>query len=69
MRFGSVNQLYLTTIPLGPVLDVIPYVCADGYTIQMTIIPTYTEFLGYDDPGGFAVQASPLAPVPWRVAH
>ncbi|MBI3881319.1 MAG: hypothetical protein HY301_14805 [Verrucomicrobia bacterium] len=35
-------------MPFGPVLDVIPYVSADGYTIQMTIIPTLTEFLGYD---------------------
>src|SRR3954469_2462922 len=35
-------------IPFGPVLDVIPYVNADGYTIQMSIVPTLTEFLGYD---------------------
>jgi general secretion pathway protein D len=35
-------------IPFGPVLDVIPYVSADGYTIQMNIVPTLTEFLGYD---------------------
>jgi type II secretory pathway component GspD/PulD (secretin) len=33
---------------LGPVLDVVPYVSADGYTIQMTIIPTIKEFIGYD---------------------
>ena len=44
-------------IPLGPTLDVIPYVSADGYTIQMTIIPALIEFLGYDNPGPFAVQA------------
>lgn len=35
-------------IPFGPVLDVVPYVNADGYTIQMSIVPTLTEFLGYD---------------------
>ena len=35
-------------IPFGPVLDVIPYVSADGYTIEMSIVPTLTEFLGYD---------------------
>ncbi len=46
-----------SVIPLGPTLDVIPYVCADGYTIQMTIIPTVVEFVGYDDPGQFVVQA------------
>lgn len=33
---------------LGPVLDVVPYVQADGHTIQMTVIPTFKEFLGYD---------------------
>jgi general secretion pathway protein D len=32
----------------GPVLDVVPYVSADGYSIQMTIIPSVKEFLGYD---------------------
>ncbi|MBM3882209.1 MAG: hypothetical protein FJ387_21235 [Verrucomicrobia bacterium] len=43
---------YLTSaIPVGPMLDVIPNVGADGYTITLTVIPTLTEFLGYDDPG------------------
>jgi general secretion pathway protein D len=46
-----------TPVPLGPTLDVIPYVSADGFTIQMTIIPTILEFIGYDDPGAFIVQA------------
>jgi general secretion pathway protein D len=36
-------------IPFGQVLDVIPYVSADGYTIQMSIVPTFTEFLGYNE--------------------
>lgn len=35
-------------LAFGPVLDVIPYVNADGYTVQMTIVPTLSEFLGYD---------------------
>jgi general secretion pathway protein D len=43
------------------VLDVIPYVAADGHTIHMTIIPTLTEFLGYDDPGAFVPQAQGAA--------
>ena len=29
-------------------IDVLPTVSADGVTIQMTIIPTLTEFVGYD---------------------
>src|SRR5690606_12688018 len=51
-------QVTFTTqaFEFGPVLDVIPYVSADGYTIQMTIIPTLTQFLGYDDAGGFINQ-------------
>ena len=47
-----------TTISLGPVLDVIAYVSADDYSIQMTMIPNVTEFLGYDNPGQFVPQAS-----------
>ena len=44
-------------LPFGPALDVIPYVSADEFSVQMTIIPTVTEFIGYDDPGKFVVQA------------
>ncbi len=54
-----------TPIPLGPTLDVIPHVSADGYTIQMSLIPTLTEFLGYDDPGQFqSVVGDLAAPTP-----
>jgi len=35
-------------IPLGQTLDVVPFVSADGYTIEMSIVPSFTEFLGYD---------------------
>lgn len=53
---GTVNQAAAATfvqpttspVPLGPVIDVLPTVSADGYTIQMAIIPTLTEFVGYD---------------------
>jgi type II secretory pathway component GspD/PulD (secretin) len=34
----------------GPMMDVVPYVLSDGYTINLAIIPTVTEFLGYDTP-------------------
>ena len=53
----TVNQAQPTVVyplpeqmELGPVLDVIPCVLADGYTINMTLIPTLTEFVGYDNP-------------------
>ena len=57
--FGQVVQqpvgsAFIYPIPqqveLGPVLDVIPYVLSDGYTVNLTLIPTLTEFAGYDDP-------------------
>lgn len=46
---GAGFQPQTATVPLGPTLDVIPYVSADGYSVQMTIIPQIVEFLGYDD--------------------
>ena len=35
-------------VEVGPVLDVVPYVLSDGYTINLTLIPSLTEFNGYD---------------------
>ena len=56
----SVN--YSTSfIPLGPSLDVLPTVSADGYSIQMALLPTYLEFLQYDPPGQFVPQAQGAA--------
>jgi len=37
-------------IEVGPILDVVPYVLSDGYTINLTLIPSDTEFDGYDNP-------------------
>ena len=37
-------------IEVGPVLDVLPYVLSDGYTINLTLIPSETEFAGYSVP-------------------
>lgn len=34
-------------IETGPLLDVVPYVLSDGYTINLTLIPSLTEFAGY----------------------
>jgi beta-lactamase regulating signal transducer with metallopeptidase domain len=44
------SALYVSEpMELGPVLDVIPTVLPDGYTIALTVIPTVTEFLGYQE--------------------
>jgi general secretion pathway protein D len=37
-------------VETGPVLDVVPDVLSDGYTINLTLIPSLTEFAGYDTP-------------------
>ncbi|HON07504.1 MAG TPA: hypothetical protein PLW02_05315, partial [Verrucomicrobiota bacterium] len=57
------SQIYPITeaYEIGPVLDVIPSVSADGYTIQLTLIPTLKEFLGYDDPGQFVAQVQSVS--------
>jgi general secretion pathway protein D len=34
-------------IETGPVLDVVPYVLSDGYTINLTLIPSLVDFNGY----------------------
>ncbi len=54
---GSQITFSTDQLPFGPTLDVMPTVSADGYSIQMVLIPTFTEFLGYDNPGQFVPQA------------
>jgi general secretion pathway protein D len=51
----TVNEEQVET---GPLLDVVPYVLADGYTINLTLIPSLTEFGGYDTPPSVANAAA-----------
>jgi len=37
-------------VEVGPILDVVPYVLSDGCTINLALIPSLTEFNGYDQP-------------------
>lgn len=37
-------------IETGPILDVLPDVLSDGYTINLTLIPSLIEFTGYQQP-------------------
>ncbi len=48
-------------LPFGPILDVIPYVSSDDVSIQLTLIPGFTEFIGYDDPGDFVAQVQSVS--------
>src|SRR5580692_10650537 len=41
---------YTQQVEIGPILDVVPYVLSDGYTINMSLIPSLTDFNGYDTP-------------------
>ena len=46
---GGTVQPTVTQQQMGPSLSVLPYVNADGYTIEMSIAPSITEFLGYEE--------------------
>src|SRR5215469_16646895 len=37
-------------VETGPILDVLPAVLSDGYTINLTLIPSLIEFTGYQTP-------------------
>jgi general secretion pathway protein D len=37
-------------VETGPTLDVVPYVLSDGYTINLTLIPSLVDFAGYATP-------------------
>jgi type II secretory pathway component GspD/PulD (secretin) len=43
-------QPVTTQVETGPILDVVPYVLSDGYTINLALIPSVTEFVGYATP-------------------
>ena len=44
----SAIQPVTQSIETGPILDVVPYVLSDGYTINLALIPSLTDFNGYD---------------------
>jgi general secretion pathway protein D len=44
------SSLYVTEpISCGPIMDVIASVLPDGFTIALTMVPSITEFLGYQE--------------------
>lgn len=49
---AGTSAITFTTQPVetGPILDVVPYVLSDGYTINLALIPSVTEFTGYETP-------------------
>ncbi len=47
---GPVGGTNVYSVPLGPTLDVLPYVDSRKGSVRMTLIPNITEFLGFADP-------------------
>jgi len=56
----SLSTVTYNTSPLetGPILDVVPYLLADGYTINMALIPSLTDFLGYGQVPSLTIASS-----------
>ena len=55
---------------IGPTLDVVPYVLADGYTINLTLIPEVLQFNGYDSvPQVPGVSVQGVVQVPTVLPH
>lgn len=66
---GVATNIFQTfQMGVGPTLDLVPDVSADGYTILMKLIPTVKEFLGYDEPNSLTstsvMPAVRLVPLP-----
>ncbi len=47
-KHGSEPRPITEPFEFGPSLDVVPSVQPDGFTVNMTMIPTLREFIGYD---------------------
>jgi type II secretory pathway component GspD/PulD (secretin) len=46
---GTNGVLQTERMPFGPVLDLVPTLSQDGYTLELRVLPTVTEFVGYDE--------------------
>jgi general secretion pathway protein D len=58
----AASSSYTTTaFTEGPSLDVLPSIYSDGYTIELALVPTLAEFVGYDSPGQFIPQSQSVA--------
>jgi type II secretory pathway component GspD/PulD (secretin) len=59
---GAMDAITTTQVPLGPCMDVIPTVREDGRTIDLTVLPSLTEFIGYAIPNPY--RPKDLQPLP-----
>jgi general secretion pathway protein D len=51
------------THQVGPTIELTPSLAQDGGTVQMNILASVAEFLGYDDAGPFKLSGDANAPV------
>lgn len=67
---SAMDNNYVTNldqVPVGLTVDLQPDVAPDGFTFNLKMAASYTQFLGYDDPGAFVPQAvgdhTPTVPI------
>jgi len=58
---SQASNFVTNQVPIGSKVDIYPFVGADGFTIQLTVSASTTEFLGYDDPGPIVQQLGLLS--------
>jgi len=56
------------TFEEGPVMDVLPTVLADGFSIQLVLKASYRQFLGFDKPPQAAPKSNAVPSLPMGVA-
>jgi general secretion pathway protein D/MSHA biogenesis protein MshL len=61
---SSTSTFQTAAVPFGPVLEIVPHVSADSQTVQLSIIATVTEFLGYEKADPDLEKLSPKATLP-----
>ncbi len=55
------------TLSFGPVMDVIPHVSANRREINLTVIGSVTEFVGYEDPATVTNKDGKTLPKNWAI--
>ena len=50
-------------------VDIIPRLAADGHAVELTMIGTVSEFVGYEDPATVTNKAGKPMPKNWAIPH
>ena len=68
-RANSPDNFTNKSMPFGPVLDMIPRVSSDRRKIELTIVASVTEFVGYEDPATVTNNHGKRMPKGWAIPH